>query len=277
MIIDTHSHLNFNAYKKDLDEVIERTILNEIWTVNVGSKYETSKKAVEIAQKYKEMFASIGLHPIYASSDLVKIKTDPDEGNFLIKEQDFDKDKYEQLAKQGKVVAIGEIGLDYYYKPKTKAKLEQFKQKQNQVFSNQLDLAKKLDLPVILHCRMAHHDLISVLKSKNYNLKGVVHCFTGTIDEMEEYLKLGLYIGFNGIIFKLKLDEAIKKCPLDKILVETDCPYLTPPQEGNKRNEPIFIKYVIEKIAQIKGITFKEAIKKTTDNAKGLFNLHSLI
>lgn len=287
MIIDTHSHLNFNAYKNDLDEVIKRTLDENIWMINVGSKYETSRQAVEIAEKYETgVYSAIGLHPIFSGAEFIKIKTDPEEGEFLVEEQDFDKKKYKVLARSQKVVAIGEIGLDYYYRPKTQTKLEQFKEKQKQVFIQQLKLAEELDLPVILHCRMAHTDTLDILKSQipnpndqknpklqNPKLRGVIHCFTGNLDEMREYLDLGFFIGLNGIIFKLDLDEVIKSCPLDKILTETDCPYLTPPMAPKKRNEPIFIKHVVQKIAGLKGISFQEVAGKTTQNAKNLFNI----
>jgi len=245
MIIDTHSHLNFNAFKEDSDEVIKKTLLENIWMINVGTKYETSKSAVEMAEKYdKGVFAAIGLHPMYAAAEFIKLKTDPDEGEFLIREQEFNTEKYKELVRSQKVVAIGEIGLDYYYKPKTKEKLQQFKEKQKQIFLQQLDLAKELNLPLILHCRMAHDDI-----------------------------EMGFYIGLNGIIFKFNIDETIKQIPLDRILIETDCPYLTPPQESGKRNEPIFIKHTIQKIADLKNISFDEVCNQTTENAKKLFNL----
>lgn len=290
-IIDTHAHLNFNAYKSDLDEVIRRTTREGIRAINVGSKFETSQRAVEIADKYnKEFYAAIGLHPIYAAAEFIKVKTDPNEGDFLIKEQVFDREKYKKLALDniGKVVAIGEIGLDYYYRPKTKTKLEQFKEKQREVFTQQLELAEELDVPVILHCRMAHQDLINTLiaklqpKTQNQKLRGVVHCFTGSVKEAEEYIKLGFYIGINGIIDKLDLNEVIKNVPLNKILVETDCPYLTPsaavalakasPKEY-VRNEPIFIKHVILKIADLKEVNFSEVAEITTQNARELFKI----
>lgn len=290
MIIDTHSHLNFKAFENDLDEVIDRTLAENVWTINVGTRYETSQKAVEVAEKYeKGVYAAIGLHPIYAAADLVKTRTDSDEGNFFIKEEVFDKEKYKELARSDKVVAVGEIGLDYYYKPKTTAKLEQFKQKQKEIFIKQLYLAAELNLPVILHCRMAHQNLLEILKSKIKNekskIKGTIHCFAGSKEEMRQYIDLGFYIGLNGIIFKLNLDEAIKEIPLDKILVETDCPYLTPPQEmenpssraklttGQWRNEPVFVKHTIQKIAELKEIDFNEVVEKTTKNAKNLFKI----
>ncbi len=305
-IIDTHSHVQFNAFKEDADMVIQKTLAEHIWMINVGTKYETSHNAVLMAQKYEQgVFAAIGLHPIYAAAEFVKTKTDPDEGEFLIKEQEFDYDAYKKLALEGgkKVVAIGEVGLDYYYKPKTTAKLTQFKEKQKQVFMQQLDLAKELNLPLILHCRMAHQDLLEILKSQitnptdgrggeaglarvsksqinpnsqNPKLRGVIHCFTGSVEEMKQYVSLGFCIGINGIIFKLPLDEVVKNCPLESMVVETDCPYLTPLPEAPKRNEPIFIKHTIQKIADLKGVSFDQVAQKTTQNAKVLFGLDKL-
>lgn len=270
MTIDSHAHLNFKAFEKDRDEVIEKCLKEKLWMVNIGTKYETSRKAVEIAERYKEgVYAAVGLHPIHAVSSLVKIKTDPEEGNFESSGEDFDIENYRFLAESDKVVALGEIGLDYYYRPKTKRKLSLFKEKQKEVFLKQLDLAKELDLPVVLHCRMAHDDLLSSLKKH----KGVIHCFTGDLDKAERYLDLGYLIGLNGIIFKMDLDKVVKEIPLDKILVETDCPYLTPPKAPTGRNEPLFVKYVIEKVASLKGISFEEVSEAAFNNARNLFKI----
>lgn len=265
MIIDTHSHLNANAFKDDFDEVIKRTLADNMWMVNVGMDYETSKHAIEIAEKYPEgVFASVGLHPTDAAAKFLTTK---------FQGEDFDIQKYRDLAVDSKrVVAVGEIGLDYYHKPKTTAKLQQFKEKQKKVFLEQLNLAESLKLPVILHCRMAHQDMIDILKTRP-EIKGVVHCFTGTIEEMKEYIRLGFYIGINAIIFKLPLDEVVKECPLENMVVETDCPYLTPPQEGKNRNEPLFIKHTIQKVADLRGVTFDEIAQKTTENARKLFGI----
>lgn len=269
MIIDTHSHLNANAFKEDFDKVTKRTIAQDLWMINVGMDYETSKKAIEIANQYPEgVFASIGLHPTDAAAEFLTTK---------FQGETFDAEKYKKLALGNKkVVAVGEIGLDYYHKPKTTAKFQQFKEKQKKVFLEQLNLAESLKLPVILHCRMAHQDMLTILKSYILNhksLKGVVHCFTGTVEEMKEYIKLGFYIGINAIIFKLPLDEVVKECPLEKMVVETDCPYLTPPQEGKKRNEPLFIRHTIQKVAKLKSVTFDEIVQKTTENARKLFGI----
>ncbi|MEK7503695.1 MAG: TatD family hydrolase [Patescibacteria group bacterium] len=246
--IDTHAHLNFNIYKEDGSKVLQRSLDNGVWMINVGSQYSTSQRAVEMAGKYETgVFAAIGLHPIHSG-------------------EEFDRAKYKELAKSNKVVAIGEIGLDY------KLEYVLFREKQKQVFLKQLDLAEELDLPVIIHCRMAHEDLISELKARGNGLRGVIHCFTGTWTQAQKYMEMGFCLGINGIIFKMDLEEVIKKAPLDKILLETDCPYLTPkPMEG--RNEPSYVKYVAEKIAKIKGLSYKEIAKTTTQNAKLLFRI----
>jgi len=248
MLIDSHAHLNFTAYKGDADEVIKRSLDNNVWMVNVGSQYDTSKKAVELAEKHSEgVYAAIGLHPIHV--DL----------------ESFESEEYKELAKSDKVVAIGEIGLDY------KTEYISFKEEQKKVFLEQLNLAKDLQLPAIFHCRMAHDDLIEMLSGCE-GLEGVIHCFTGNLKQAKKYLEMGLYLGFNGIVFKLDLEGVIKQTPLDKILIETDCPYLTPPSiEG--RNEPLYVKYVVERIAKIKNLSYEEIAKITTENAKKLFKL----
>ncbi len=296
MLIDTHAHLNFNAYKADSEEVVKRTLENDIWVINIGTQYDTSKKAVEIAEKYeKGVYAAIGLHPIHLNTGLVKMKLDQEEIAFNSREDsnppstlpaegwapEFDYEKYKELAKNEKVVAVGEVGLDYYWKPRTKRKLELFKEKQREALIQQLNLAKELNLPIIFHCRMAHEDLIKILNEQramnNEQLKGVMHGFVGTTEQLQEYLKMGFYIGFNGIIFKtiegINFEENIKRMPLDKILIETDCPYLTPPPFENQRNEPLYVKYVAEKIAKIKNLSFEEIARITTENAKKLFKL----
>jgi TatD DNase family protein len=297
MLVDTHAHLNFVAFDKDREKVIRDCLENDIWMINIGTNYETSKKAVEIAEKYPQgVYASFGLHPINLDTGLVKIKTDTEEGEHF--EKEFDYEKYKNLGKSKKIVAIGEIGLDYYWKPKTTKKKELFKQKQKELFLKELKLAKDLNLPVIFHCRMAHQDLIEVLIS-NFQfsiskLKGVMHGFVGTLEQLKEYLKMGFYIGFNGIIFKkiegINFEENIKKTPLDRILIETDCPYLAPPGfpaqremssrfdspplgVREERNNPLGVKFVAEKIAEIKKVSFDEVAKITTQNTKNLLKI----
>jgi TatD DNase family protein len=247
MLIDTHAHLNFRAFEDDFNEVVERSLAENVWLINVGSKYQTSKKAVEIAEKYKKgIYAAIGLHPIHS-------------------EEGFEKEEYKELAKSEKVIAIGEIGLDYY------RDYELFKEKQKKVFLEQLELAEELNLPVIFHCRKAHDDLLKTLK--NHQVQGVIHCFSGRWSQAKKYLDMGFYLGINGIIYKLDLKGVIEKAPLDRILIETDCPYLVPPQAGAERNEPVFVKYIAQDIAKIKSISFDQVAEITFQNAKNLFRV----
>jgi len=284
MLIDTHTHLNFLAFEKDRDAVITRCLDNNVWMINVGTNLKTSKEVIELAEKHSQgVFASVGLHPINLDTGLVKIKFDENEGKYL--EQDFNFNQYRKLATSPKVVAIGEIGLDYYWKPKTTGRKQRFFEKQKDLLLKQLELAKELNLPVIFHCRMAHDELIKILNTNylilNTNLKGVVHCFTGTWEQAQQYMDMGLFLGFNGIIFKLNLDEIIKKTPLERVLIETDCPYLPPPLPAEalakagpmiSRNEPLYVKYIAQRIAEIKNLSFGKVAETTTNNAKTLFN-----
>ncbi|MBU1045661.1 TatD family hydrolase [Patescibacteria group bacterium] len=291
MFIDTHAHLNFPAFVKDRDKLIKECLKKDFWMLNVGTNLFTSKKAVEIAQNYNEgVYASVGLHPINFNTGLTRMKideseTDKEESSF---ESEFDYEEYRKLALPNfqdknlegrapnkKVVAIGEIGLDYYWKPKTKIKLEKFKEAQNVLFRQQVKLAKELDLPIIIHCRMAHNDLLAILRylSTIYEskFKGVIHCFTGNWEQAKTYMEMGFHIGFNGIIFKFDQEDIIKKIPLDRVLIETDCPYLLPPKYKKKINDPMGVEYVAKEIARIKKFTLKAVADQTTQTAQKLF------
>ena len=278
MFIDTHAHLNFNTFKDNADEIIRRCLDGGVLMINIGTNYETSKKAVETAERYKKgVFAAIGLHPINFDTGLVKIKNDELEGSHF--EKEFYYEKYKNLAKSNKVVAIGEIGLDYYWRPKTTRKKELFKQKQKELLVQELRLAKELNLPVIFHCRMAHYDLIDFLANHQElkPKKAVAHGFVGDLNQLRKYLNFGYYIGFNGIIFKkiegINFEENIKHTPSDRILIETDCPYLSPPSFFEKKNNPLGVKCVVEEIARIKNVSPGEISEITSKNAEILFDL----
>ncbi len=264
MLIDTHAHLNFKEFNKDRSQVIKRAFEGGVEKIiNVGTNLKDSKDSILLAEKYKNISATIGLHPIDVQNER------------------FDKKVWLKLAKHQKVVAVGEIGLDYYYKPKTKRKLEVFKEKQRTGLCQQLKLSKELNLPVIFHCRQAHQDLIELLSAQSElrPQKAVAHSFVGNLDQLQKYLDFGFYIGFNGIIFKsierINFEESIKRTPLDRILIETDCPFLTPLQvkPAQERNEPLYVKFVAQRIAEIKNFTLEQVAGKTTENAKKLFNI----
>jgi len=283
MFIDTHAHVNFNVFKDDAEEVIRRSLDNETWMILVGSEYKTSNRALHLANKYqKGVYAAIGLHPIHLQDMPIDSQEDGNSYNFRSRCEDFDYGSYEKLAKFEKVVAIGEIGLDYYHLDPSKD-IEAAKKKQQEVFAEQLLLARSLDLPVIIHCRQAHDDLLGILEEfkKEYGHIiptdrpwGVVHCFSGDEDLAWKYFNLGLFISFTGLItFSKQWDELIRKMPLDKIMIETDTPYMTPEPHRGQRNEPVLVQYVAKRIAEIKNLKIEKVAEVTFENAKNLFRI----
>lgn len=278
MLIDTHAHINFDAFKDDADEVIKNTLAEKTWMVLVGTDYKTSKRALDLANKYERgVYAAIGLHPVH----LFSTKNQGDDYDFISRQEDFNYDLYDQLAKFEKTVAVGEIGLDYYHIGSSDANA--IKEKQQAVFWQQLLLAANNKLPVIIHCRNAHDDTLRILndfKKEQKNLLpkgkpwGVMHCFSGDEDLAWQYFSLGLIISFTGLItFSRQWDDLIRKLPDEKFMVETDCPYMTPEPFRGQRNEPLLVKYVTERIAEIKKMSFEQVAEMTTKNAKNLFNI----
>lgn len=288
-LVDTHGHVNFNAFKDDGDEVVKRALDNGVGIVMPGSQIDTSRRAVEYAERWDHPYirAAIGLHPIHLEDIQVDDSEVEGQIKFHTRKEEFACAKYESLLKSSdKIVAIGEVGLDYWRLPEDPEKKERYKKFQIDTLSSQLDLALDYKKPVILHCRKAHDDLFSIVANHGITRAltppGVVHCYTGNKSQLKSFLELGWFIGFNGIIFKLGLGDVIKATPLDRMLLETDSPYLTPPlsaeaptvggaKEG--RNEPSNVKYIAEKIAEVKQISFEEVARQTTENAKRVFRL----
>jgi len=278
-LIDTHAHINFKTYKDDGDEVIKRTLKENIWLINIGAQYSTSRRAVQYAEKYKEgVYAAVGLHPSHIHQDNLKQDKGAQEESRELEE--FDSAKYKELLGNPKTVAMGEIGLEYGEEISQAAK-----DKHKSVLIEQLELAQQVGKPVIFHCRKAYDDLIELLTAFKAGcascpfacsptLRGVIHCFMGRWSQAEEFLEMGFYFGFNGLItYARDYDKVIEKLPLEKILLETDAPYLTPAPHRDKRNEPLYVKYVAEKIAQIKKIKFEKVVQQTTKNARQLFGI----
>lgn len=253
MLIDTHAHLNFDAFKADFKDVIDRAFVNDVrGIINVGSNYETSKKAIVIAKNYeKGVYAAIGLHPIH------------------IRDEKFDEEEFMKLAKNKKVIAIGETGLDYYY-DKSSSEL------QREIFEKSLKIAQMVSKPVILHSRDAGEDVLSVLMAQRPEPLGVMHCFQGDWAYAKIILDMGLYISFTGLITFTKnrnTYEVIQEMPLDRLLIETDCPYMSPESHRGKRNEPAYVVEVAKKIAEIKKLPLEKAAAQTSQNAVELFRL----
>ena len=279
MLIDTHAHLNFNNFQDDADEVIQRSLAADTWMINIGADYKTSKRGLNYANHYeKGVYAAVGLHPMHIFSFRAKSQ----DYDFHTRGEDFNYDIYEKLAKFEKVVAIGEIGLDYYHLD-IGHEINVIKKKQQEVFLSQLLLARRLDLPAIIHCRQAHDDMIKLLndfRKKNKELMpadrpwGVMHCFSGDEDLAWQYFNLGLIISFTGLItFSQQWDELIRKLSFEKFMVETDCPFMTPEPFRGKRNEPELVKYVARRIAEIKGVDISKVATGTTKTAKQFFNI----
>ncbi len=279
MLIDTHCHLNFKDYKDDYKKVLERSLEDNTWLVNVGTQIDTSKKAIEIAESYPEgVYAIIGLHPIHVHSQ--QVEESEQDLDFRSRGESFDIESYRNLAKSDKVVGIGEMGIDYFHIPDGVDK-DQVKQEQKQVFYQGLELARELDLPVIVHTRPsrgtvdAYDDVLEVIKASNYT-KCVIHCFGGTLEQAKAFIDIGCLISVTGIVtFKnaSELHQVVKEIPLEKIMIETDAPYLTPEPYRGKRNEPMFVKYVAEKIAELRGLDIIEVSNITTATARKFFNI----
>lgn len=276
-MFDTHCHIQFNAFKDDAPEVIKRCEEKKCLMVVVGSQIDTSKRAIEYAEKYDFIYAAVGLHPVHTSHTEV----DEEEINFKTREENFYYETYKELASHKKVVGIGECGLELFHIPEGVSK-EEILAKQISVFEAQIKLAKELDLPLIIHIRDAYEETYKILKEQKVT-KGVVHCYTGNQENAAKFLDLGLYLGFTGIITfppkktnpesQLELLRVVEQCPTDKILIETDAPYLAPQKYRGERSEPWMIEETATKIAEIKNLTQKEILEITEANAKKLFKI----
>lgn len=265
-MIDVHCHLNFHSFEKDYDQVVKSAFEAGVTKIiNVGTKIDSSEKAVELAKNHENLFAIVGIHPHHA---------DKVEKGWEI--------ALEELAKNArKVVGIGEIGMDYFrYKSNdiVDPKL------QKEVFIQQIELAHKLKLPLQIHNRHAGNEIIDILSNyKSYllNPPGMFHCFAGSIDILKSALQMGFYIGFDGNITysgiapgeDTDLKDLVKYTPLDRIVTETDSPFLTPQPHRGSRNKPEYVIIIAKFIAQITGTTFDEIEAKTTENAIKLFTL----
>ena len=249
MLIDTHAHLNMKDYDRDREEVIQRALDAKVGAiVNVGYDLESSIKTVDLSQRHDFLWATVGFHP----HDADKLT---DEGL----------DRLKELASNGKVVAIGETGLDFYRDLSPR-------DVQREAFRRQIGLARELDLPLVVHLRNSHQDGLEILKKEGAD-KGALHCFSGSLEQAREAVKLGFYLGFDGpITFNSpKLVSILKAIPRDRILLETDCPYLTPNPYRGKRNEPSYLMFICQKAASELGMSYEELAALTTGNARRLF------
>ncbi len=255
MLFDTHVHVNAEQFNEDLEDVIERA--KEAGVDNmvvVGFDRPTIIRAMELIETYDFMYAAVGWHPV----DAIDMTED-------------DLQWIEELSNHPKVVAIGEMGLDYHWDKSPK-------DVQMEVFRKQIRLAKKVGLPIIIHNREATADIVNILKEEEASrVGGIMHCFSGSAETAIECINMNFYISLGGpVTFKnaKKPKEVAAAVPLDRLLIETDCPYLAPHPYRGKRNEPSYVKLVAEQIAEIKQLTIEEVSQATTENAKKLFGIN---
>ncbi len=262
MITDTHCHLDFDQFNSDRENVLRRAQEAGVkYFINVGSNLEGSKKSVKLASLHDNIFASVGIHPHYADN--------------VTEEAFFE---IERLASGKKVVAIGEVGLDYFKSPSTGSGLcSSEPDNQKELFIKFITLSKKANLPLIIHNRDAHRDTLDILKeTHNTPIPGVMHCFSGDKKVLSEVLELGLFVSFTcNLTFKNAsgLRETAKAVPLDRLLIETDAPFLAPQKYRGKRNEPAYITELRDCLSELLGLSKNEIEKITTENAKRLFGI----
>mgnify|MGYP001018243024 CR=1 FL=1 len=253
MIFDTHAHYDDEQFNEDRVELLNSMEEQGVGTiVNVSAAYNSCRKVIALAKEYPFVYAAVGIHP--------------DEVGCL-NEENFAQMK--ELFKEEKVVAVGEIGLDYYWDNEPR-------EVQKKWFIRQLELARELDLPVLTHSREAAADTMEIMKEHGQGLRGIIHCYSYSLEMAKEYVKMGYYIGIGGVVtFKnaKKLKETVQEIPLESIVLETDCPYLAPEPFRGKRNCSLYISYVAEKIAELKGISAEEVIRQTEENAKQLYQI----
>ena len=251
---DIHSHIQFPHFEKDKVEVLRRMQDEGVWALVVGTDKASSEAATREAEKNEGLFATVGLHP-----------------NDVFKEK-FDTSYYKELAKNKKVVAIGECGLDYF---RTKPEKDNIK-KQKEVLEAHIALAVELGKPLMFHCRDAHDDLIDILKSKKKEcgekLRGNIHFFTGNKDIAQKYFDLDFTTSFTGVLtFTHDYDEVVKYAPLNRIMTETDCPFATPVPYRGRRNEPVYVKEVVKRVAEVRGEDFQKVREALVSNALRVF------
>jgi TatD DNase family protein len=270
--IDIHSHVNFAAYDADRKEIIDAALAANVWMINVGTAEETSVSAIDVAEHYEQgIFAAVGLHPGHANPS----HHDPAEfkDGLNLPHEQFNEQVFSDMAKNKKVVAIGECGLDFFRETDSDAKRNQIK-----AFEQQIELAAKTDLPLMIHCRAAYVEALDMLasyKKEFTGLRGDIHFFAGSWQEARQFLDLGFTLSFTGVItFARDYDEVIRNAPLASIMSETDCPYVTPVPYRGKKNQPLYVREVVKKIAEIRGEEFELVRAAMVDNAFRMFKLH---
>ncbi|MDE1874675.1 MAG: TatD family hydrolase [Patescibacteria group bacterium] len=294
--IDIHAHTNFSAFDVDRRDVVERALAAGIWMINIGTQRDTSRRAVDMTREFPEgVYAIVGLHPVHANASFHDAEELGGAGaahgstaGFTSRGEVFDKDFYRSLVHEGgkKVVGIGECGLDYYRMPTDEERVRQIV-----AFRAQVELAIELDLPLMLHVRSgkggdAYRDVLNILREykkglsatgDGAKLRGDAHFFAGTAEYAQEFLDLGFCLSYTGVVtFAKEYEALVRATPSDRVMSETDCPYVSPAPErgkGNKRNEPLFVTHIADKIIGIQGLDLESGRAQLVENAMRLFNI----
>jgi TatD DNase family protein len=291
ILIDSHAHLHFPAFDVDGAEVLKRAQEQEIGIVTVGTKFATSESGVAFADAHENVWCAIGLHPGHVH-DHNFVDENEEHASAPAPEKEFDAARYALLVAHPKVVAIGEFGLDYSRIPEG-MDTETFKRDQQSVARAQLRFATEHNKPVVIHCRGgihddvsgAHDDMRRLIEEENGKRKmenlggisGVIHCFTGTVDDANKYAELGFLVSITGIVtFAKSLAATVRSIPLEQMMVETDCPYLSPTPLRGQKNEPANVRLVAQAIADLKGVALAEVARVATANAEKLFGIRFL-
>lgn len=277
--IDAHTHVQFSGYDADREAVLARARGAGVRMVNVGTQRDTSRAAVELAEKHEGLYAAVGLHPIHTARsfhDVEELGGGEAAKSFTSRGEVFDAEYYRALALHPKTVAIGECGLDYFHFNEEEDRDTQI-EKQKAALLAQIALAHEVGKPLMIHCRNAFGDLIQIMRDHASLLNqepGIIHFFTGTADEARELLDLGFSFTFGGVItFARSYDETIALIPLDRILSETDAPYVSPVPYRGKRNEPAYVVETVKKLAEIKGVPLDEMAERITVNARRILGV----
>lgn len=268
---DAHTHTNFVAYDEDRDAVIKRSLDAGVGMNVVGTQLDTSRSAVALAEQYEGVYATIGLHPVHTAKSYHDTKELGEGGKeFTSRGEVFDIAAYEALAQSSKVIAIGECGLDYYRVD------ESTKAVQSKAFVEQIELANRLNKPLMLHIRNAYEDSLEILKA-HAKVRGDVHFFAGDWEVAKKFLDIGFTLSFTGVLtFTHDYDEVVRNTPLDMLLSETDAPYITPVPFRGQRNEPAYIPQIVAKIAEIRGEDTEHVATQLLQNAARVFGIRPL-
>lgn len=279
-LIDAHTHVHFAAFEKDYREAIQRALDIGVGMVIVGTQRDTSRRAVEVANEFEGVWAAVGLHPTHTDKSYHDPKELGGDKGFTSRGEEFDYEHYKSLAVNPKVIAIGECGLDYYHSQGNQNAKIKSQNLQKEIFLRHIELAQEVGKPLMIHCRPskgtddAYSDLFSLIHNPQFLIPKILHFYVGSLEMTKKFVEAGFYFTFGGVItFARDYDEVVKYIPLDRILLETDAPYVAPEPYRGKRNEPAYVIEVAKKLAELKRISYEKLAEQTLKNSLQIFGI----